>query len=104
MGGTVAPNGMIWSDYCMSSPVGIDTYGFPAGAWGECIAYAKIFELENPDWGSNPNYQDEGPCGQVIGAMMRAGGRGMEQGLEQAGNRLEEAVENNFRTGQPIPF
>merc|ERR1712217_632482 len=101
--GFPAPNGMSWGDYCMSSPVGIDGDGFPAGAWGECVAHAKMFELENPGWDNDPEFQDDGPVGQVITAMKRVN-PGIAGRAEQAGIRLEEEVEMQFQNGGPIPF
>merc|ERR1712232_556913 len=84
---TLAPNGMQWMQYCQTSPPLTDNQGFVSGPWGECIAWANVFELQNPSWSQMPEYAADGPCGQVIDAMLNTGGS------QQAAERLEQACE-----------
>lgn len=101
---TQAPNGMLWQAYCQSQPVRIDENGFPAGAWGECLVWAKVYERRNPQWERDPDYMHEGPCGQVIAGMMRAAPGHMQGNIEGAANHLEEAAENCAINGRPLPI
>merc|ERR1740123_2740362 len=68
---TVAPNGMPWWQYCQGRPVSIDpASGFLIGPWGECLAWAKVFEIRNLGWQQDPRYANQGPCARVIEAAL----------------------------------
>mmetsp|Transcript_81596 Transcript_81596/g.231255 ORF Transcript_81596/g.231255 Transcript_81596/m.231255 type:complete len:563 (-) Transcript_81596:158-1846(-) len=98
---TGAPKGMSWSDYCSSEDVLIgDDTGYIEGAWGECIAWAKVYELENPDWAKDPKYAVDGPCGQVLAELAAVAG----EEAEEAALRLEQACEHAGEWGQPMPL
>eukprot|EP00747_Dinoflagellata_sp_TGD_P044794 gnl/TRDRNA2_/TRDRNA2_143470_c0_seq1.p3 gnl/TRDRNA2_/TRDRNA2_143470_c0~~gnl/TRDRNA2_/TRDRNA2_143470_c0_seq1.p3 ORF type:complete len:118 (+),score=23.50 gnl/TRDRNA2_/TRDRNA2_143470_c0_seq1:602-955(+) len=99
--GTLAPNNMTWQQYCETqAPMIDDSTGFPAGAWGQCVASAKKFESQNSNWQSDPAYADDGPCGQAIAALQKAGG---PEDVEAA-NRLEQACEEAAANGRPFPL
>jgi len=100
---TKAPNGQQWSQYCSQQPV-TDSQGFVAGHWGECLAWAKVYEIQNPNWSSDPTYQANGPCGQVIEAMLNSGPPHMRQTLDEAAAKLEAACEQAASNGQPLPI
>eukprot|EP00747_Dinoflagellata_sp_TGD_P102544 gnl/TRDRNA2_/TRDRNA2_168700_c1_seq1.p1 gnl/TRDRNA2_/TRDRNA2_168700_c1~~gnl/TRDRNA2_/TRDRNA2_168700_c1_seq1.p1 ORF type:complete len:349 (+),score=68.24 gnl/TRDRNA2_/TRDRNA2_168700_c1_seq1:108-1154(+) len=97
---TQAPNGRSWADYCGAQQVQIDGNGMLAGAWGECMAWAKVFEVQNPGWDSMPQYRDEGPCGQVLNSI---GGIGGPQ-AQQAAEILEQACDQAVQQGRPLPI
>lgn len=101
---TMAPNGMQWAQYCQSQPAFVDaTSDHLAGAWGECLAWAKVFELQNHGWPQDPNFQQEGPCGQVIEAMLRSCPPQSKDHLEAAANRLETLCEAAAASRRPLP-
>lgn len=96
--GTISPSGATWMQYCQSAGAPrLDNRGLVTGPWGECIAWAKVFEIQNPNWESMPEYRDDGPCGQVIDALCQAGGS------SEAGERLEEACQQAHAQGRPLP-
>lgn len=98
--GHLAPNGMTWRKYCDASPVTLDYSGALTGAWAECLASAKAYEIQNPHWEQDPQFISDGPCGQVIAAMDTAGA---PQTALVAAERLEEACEVAAMSGQPLP-
>jgi len=106
MGGfmnTVAPNGMPWWQYCQGRPVSIDpASGFLLGPWGECLAWAKVFEIQNPGWEQDPNFAG-GPCGQVIEAAIAGCPNHLKGPAGQAAERLELACEEAAFNGAPLP-
>jgi len=100
---TAAPNGMPWSTYCQSQQVAVAN-GLVAGAWGECLAWAKVFEIQNPGWANRPEYREDGPCGQVVEAMCSHASPGRRPEVEQAAGALEEACERCAQNGQAMPI
>eukprot|EP00931_Biecheleriopsis_adriatica_P074303 TRINITY_DN48390_c0_g1_i1.p1 TRINITY_DN48390_c0_g1~~TRINITY_DN48390_c0_g1_i1.p1 ORF type:complete len:341 (+),score=56.37 TRINITY_DN48390_c0_g1_i1:56-1078(+) len=101
---TAAPGGASWHEVCTSQQAEVDpATGFPTGSWGLCLAWAKVFELQNPDWGNRPEYREDGPCGQVIGFMLSHAGPQAPQ-VEQAANRLEQACEDAAAQRRPMPL
>lgn len=101
---TLAPNGMEWSRYCQGQQAMVDHgSGFVVGAWGECLAYAKVLEHQSPDWPSNPDFAPDGPAGQVCNAMQAAAPGTMRASVSQACEKLEQACEAAARSGQPFP-
>lgn len=100
---TAAPNGVTWRDYCRSYEVSVDSSGHIVGPWGECLAWAKVYELRNPGWERDLEYRDEGPCGQVIRAMLQASPDHTHQQIEEAAERLEEDCAESAECGRPLP-
>eukprot|EP00443_Scrippsiella_acuminata_P008627 CAMPEP_0115201832 /NCGR_PEP_ID=MMETSP0270-20121206/17824_1 /TAXON_ID=71861 /ORGANISM="Scrippsiella trochoidea, Strain CCMP3099" /LENGTH=512 /DNA_ID=CAMNT_0002615247 /DNA_START=28 /DNA_END=1568 /DNA_ORIENTATION=- len=107
MGGfmsTVAPNGMPWWQYCQGRPVSIDpASGFLIGPWGECLAWAKVFEIQSPGWQQDPKYASDGPCGQVIAAALASCPGHLKGPTGQAAERLELACEEAAFNAAPLP-
>lgn len=93
---TQAPNGQLWSQYCGASRPQVQN-GMLAGPWGECMAWAKLYEKQNPGWENDPTFQG-GPAGQIIEALQRAGGD------TAAADRLEQACEQAADSGHPLPI
>lgn len=95
--GTASPAGCSWRQFCAPHFPEIDTRtGFVVGPWGECLAWAKVFELQNPGW-------EDGPCGQAINAMLdRAGPRKRE--IERAADLLEQACAAAGASRRPVPL
>jgi len=101
---TLAPNGLPWQAYCYGQPVHIDPMtGFLQGPWGECLAWAKVFEVQSPGWASDPAYQASGPCGQVIEAVVAASPEHMMGQAIQSCERLELACDQAVQAGAPLP-
>jgi len=102
---TVAPSGQTWQMYCGSSPVEIDQgTGFLKGAWGECLVWAKAYELQTPQWSSDPQYAQNGPAGQAAQAAITAGPPSDKEFIEQACDNLEKACEAATAMGQALPI
>lgn len=53
--GTAAPNGRYWSEYCSGEPE-VSGANFVVGPWGECLAWAVVYEYQN-DWEDDPDYE-----------------------------------------------
>merc|ERR1719436_104349 len=97
---TKAPNGLTWMQYCGSLAPNVDRMqNIITGPWGECMAWAKVFEIQNPNWDSMPQYTHEGPCGQVIEAMK---GMGASQDVVAIAENLEQQCENAHQQGRPL--
>jgi len=102
---SMAPNGMSWSHYCAGQQIVIDSStGYLAGSWGECLAWAKVFEIRNPGWADDPCYKTEGPCGQVIQSALQSCPHHLIASTENAANRLETACEAAASNGFPLPL
>ena len=56
--GTAAPNGKYWSEYCHGEPE-ISSANFIVGPWGECLAWAVVYEHQN-EWENDPDYRNLG--------------------------------------------
>lgn len=101
---TIAPCGETWQDYCLGQPVDIDhETGTLRGHWGECMAWAKVYEAEHPEWANDPRYALDGPCGQVISALVYAAGNRSEE-AEHAADEFESECEVCIAGGRPIPL
>eukprot|EP00442_Polarella_glacialis_P005445 CAMPEP_0115048028 /NCGR_PEP_ID=MMETSP0227-20121206/318_1 /TAXON_ID=89957 /ORGANISM="Polarella glacialis, Strain CCMP 1383" /LENGTH=304 /DNA_ID=CAMNT_0002431361 /DNA_START=1420 /DNA_END=2334 /DNA_ORIENTATION=+ len=102
---TTAPNGQTWEDYCHAvEPAVNNQSGFPEGRWGECIAWAKVYEHQNRNWHHEPQYEDNGPCGQVIDAMWEAAPDHRRQALANSAEKLEIACQACCDGGRPLPI
>mmetsp|Transcript_41068 Transcript_41068/g.129299 ORF Transcript_41068/g.129299 Transcript_41068/m.129299 type:complete len:640 (-) Transcript_41068:152-2071(-) len=101
---SASPSGRPWMDYCRGEQVVIDSPGIVAGRWGECLAWAKVYELNNPSWENDPQYRDEGPCGQVVAAMLEASPYDMRSDISEAAERLEDTCASCAERGQPMPL
>merc|ERR1719369_2685378 len=66
---TAAPSGTSWGQYVRARPSFIDPSGNLAGPWAECISWATIYEIRNPNWSSMPQYQQDGVVGGVLQGM-----------------------------------
>merc|ERR1712083_323601 len=103
--GTIAPNGDTWEQYCKWQRVKIDPdTGTVIGAWAECLAWAKAFEIETPDWASDPRYAEDGPCGQVINAIVAAADQDQELEVQHAAERFESQCDAAVANGHPLPL
>lgn len=86
----IAPNQMPWGMYCANKPVEVDpNSGALTGHWGECLAWAKVHEIQNAGWEKDPMFQGSSPCKQVKDAMMATNPDVMRSSVEQACNILE---------------
>jgi len=102
--GTMAPCGVSWRKYCESHSVETDpNTGMLIGAWGECLAWAKVFEAENEDWPDYPQYAIQGPCGEVVDAVVDAASGSDEDYVGQAAERLERACQAAIAAGTRLP-
>ena len=54
--GTAAPNGKPWLEYCRGGEPEISSGNFIVGPWGECLAWAVIYEHQNK-WEDDPQYE-----------------------------------------------
>mmetsp|Transcript_19147 Transcript_19147/g.45118 ORF Transcript_19147/g.45118 Transcript_19147/m.45118 type:complete len:355 (-) Transcript_19147:53-1117(-) len=100
---TLAPNNQTWMNYCQTQQPSVDSQ-MVNGAWGECLAWSKVYEFQNPNYNQQPEYREDGPAGQVIEAMLNRCPAHMRQQIEQAANKLEEACESAHRSGKPLPI
>jgi len=101
---TMAPNGMPWWQYCQGIPATVDPgSGLLVGPWGECLAWAKVFEVHNPGWSSDPNFAG-GPAGQVVHAALSTCPPHLRAATEQAAERLEMACGQAAFNGAPLPL
>jgi len=102
---TMSPSGISWRKYCdLQSPQVDPQSGMLVGVWGECLAWAKAYEAENPQWPSDPEYTRDGPCGQVLTAVADRADCGKELMVEQAAEMLESACEAALISGAPLPI
>ncbi|OLQ01474.1 6-phosphogluconate dehydrogenase, decarboxylating [Symbiodinium microadriaticum] len=88
---TAAPGGATWANYCQGPPEVNPSTGFVAGRWGDCLAWAVVYEHQNPGWPQNPTYRDMGPAGTVIQAMLENAEDSDCEDVERAANQLENA-------------
>jgi hypothetical protein len=100
---TAAPNGQPWGAYCQMQQAFVTPQGYVGGPWGECIAWSKIFEFQNPGAIQDPQYEG-GPTGQVIQFLVDNAPGNMKQKLEQAADKLEEACDQCGNSGRPLPI
>lgn len=98
---TMSPRGIPWAQHCAGQQVMLTPDGMVGGAWGECIAWAKYFEYQNPNWENNPDFAS-GPCGQAIDAMAAACPN--EGRAVPAAERLEKMCEQAADQGRPFPI
>lgn len=101
---TCAPNGQPWGVYCNTQQPFVDGQGYINGPWGQALAWAKVFEHQNPGWQQMPEYRDDGPAGQVINSMMTVVQGHMRPQIEQAAERMEGVCEQCCQSGQPLPI
>jgi hypothetical protein len=100
---TAAPNGQSWGAFCTSQQAFVTPQGHVGGAWGECIAWSKIFECQNPGSLDDPQYSP-GPTGQVIDYLVQSAPGHMAQKIQDAADRLEEACDQAAQSGRPFPL
>mmetsp|Transcript_51401 Transcript_51401/g.99347 ORF Transcript_51401/g.99347 Transcript_51401/m.99347 type:complete len:173 (+) Transcript_51401:2-520(+) len=100
---TASPFGQSWSQYCTQEAPQTDQYNVLSGRWGECLAWAKVFEKRNPNWSSDPDYRSGGPSFQVIQAMLSQSAMGNQRQLQEAANTLEAMCASAISSGQPLP-
>lgn len=102
---TAAPSGASWANVCRQHPVNVNGSTMMIdGAWGECLAWAVVYEHQNPGWESDPRFKDEGPAQQVINAMLETAPESMARSIEMGSQNLEEACHNAVRAGMPVPL
>jgi len=100
---TAAPNGKTWNDYCQPHEVFMSEQSQSLNQpWGECIAWAKVYEYRNPGWENDPRMRG-GPVAHVIQAMCERAPDHMSGSVVQAAEMLEEACEDAIRHGRPLP-
>lgn len=100
---TAAPNGQSWGQYCQAQQPRVSPQGYPVGPWGECVAWSKIFEYQNPGSLNDPQYEG-GPTGQVIQFMYNCAPPQMKEQCQVAGLQLEEACQQCADSGRPFPI
>lgn len=79
------------------SPV-VGEHGFVAGAWGDCITAACVFESRT-QWAAMAAYRDDGPAGQVLDCLTRWG----FEAFVPAAERTETATHAAIAEGRPLP-
>jgi len=101
--GTLAPNGRAWKDYCTAPPE--ISAGKVIGPWGECLAWAVVYEHQHKDWEDDPTYHatSGGPAGSVIDAMIRKAGPSMVQEVGKAADALEQACRDAVQANRALP-
>ncbi|CAL1139315.1 unnamed protein product [Cladocopium goreaui] len=99
--GTAAPNGQYWSQYCHGEPE-ISSGNFIVGPWGECLAWAVVYEHQN-QWENDPDYRELGPVGGVIRAMMERAADDQAQAVQSAAEELEVYCKEAIRQDKPLP-
>ncbi|CAE7205571.1 GND [Symbiodinium sp. CCMP2592] len=100
---TAAPGGATWANYCRGPPEVNPSTGFVAGRWGDCLAWAVVYEHQNPGWPQNPTYRDMGPAGTVIQAMLENAADSDCEDVERAANQLENACRKAVASGGTLP-
>lgn len=100
---TAAPGGATWANYCQGPPEVNPSTGFVAGRWGDCLAWAVVYEHQNPGWPQNPTYRDMGPAGTVIQAMLENAADSDCEDVERAANQLENACREAVASGGMLP-
>ncbi|CAE7551299.1 GND [Symbiodinium sp. CCMP2456] len=100
---TAAPGGATWANYCRGPPEVNPSTGFVAGRWGDCLAWAVVYEHQNPGWPQNPTYRDMGPAGTVIQAMLENAEDSDCEDVERAANQLENACREAVASGGMLP-
>lgn len=101
---TAAPTGRSWNDLCQPHDVAMDSALMIDGPWGECLAWAVVYERQNPGWQQEPRYAAEGPAGQVIAAIeAKAAGGPYAQVALQGAENLEQACQRALEAGLPVP-
>lgn len=100
---TAAPVGKTWNDYCQPHQVFTSEHSRSISQpWGECVAWAKAYEHNNPGWENDPRMRG-GPCAHVIQAMCENSPDHMSGAIVQAAEMLEEECEEAIRQGRPLP-
>lgn len=100
--GTAAPNGKPWLEYCRGGEPEISSGNFIVGPWGECLAWAVIYEHQNK-WEDDPQYENLGPVGGVIRAMMEHASDDDAEDVQHAAEELEVYCQEAIRQGKPLP-
>ena len=100
---TAAPNGKPWSEYCASTRPEIGPNGSLTGRWGECLAWAVVFEHQDKSWERDPTYPSGGPAGTVIDAMVAQVPGSKAQEVGKAAEALEEQCRQAIQAGRPVP-
>jgi len=93
-----SPTGERWSVRLEHAPATADASGLLEGVWGDCIVAATVYEHEHRDWGRDPAYKGNGPCGQVIDFLTERGHRS----LERAAEKLEKATQKALKDAGDI--
>jgi len=102
---TAAPNGRAWSDYCANATPEIGPNGSLTGKWGECLAWAVVFEHKDKSWEQDPRYQTTsgGPAGSVIEAAVAKVGSARASEVGRAADLLEDECRQAILANRPLP-
>lgn len=79
-----------WRDMLQNAEPKDDGEGMLAPPWGDAIRRGKQIETSQPDWQSDPAYQDDGPVGQILNFLKELG---HDPWVEFA-DRTEESANN----------
>lgn len=94
---TGCPQGCSWAQYLAAERPYSDKSGMLAGRWGECLAWAAVYEYQNPNWKKEARFR----VGTgVVGAVIEE----LPERLAPAGEALEAACRQAFKSGGPCPL
>eukprot|EP00929_Paragymnodinium_shiwhaense_P014474 TRINITY_DN122381_c0_g1_i1.p1 TRINITY_DN122381_c0_g1~~TRINITY_DN122381_c0_g1_i1.p1 ORF type:complete len:394 (+),score=131.57 TRINITY_DN122381_c0_g1_i1:79-1260(+) len=97
---TKAPCGTTWAEYLRTDSSRVDgATGFLLGPWGECVAWAVVFEHSN-DWAAMSEYAADGPVGGVMKSLSTAG---LGDAVLKAAQKLEGCCHDFAKDGLPLP-
>jgi len=103
---TVAPSGTTWGQYVRTRSSFVDPKtGFLSGPWGECIAWAVIYE-HAVNWDKMPQYPEDGVVGPVLKAfeeVVRRHPSLKKANLIKAADMLEDAAHEMAMSGLSMP-
>eukprot|EP00747_Dinoflagellata_sp_TGD_P166023 gnl/TRDRNA2_/TRDRNA2_188195_c0_seq1.p1 gnl/TRDRNA2_/TRDRNA2_188195_c0~~gnl/TRDRNA2_/TRDRNA2_188195_c0_seq1.p1 ORF type:complete len:336 (-),score=62.64 gnl/TRDRNA2_/TRDRNA2_188195_c0_seq1:120-1127(-) len=78
-----APNRTPWGEILDGQKPTVDSNNFLSGPWGRAVVAGVRYEMSHPDWSESPNYQDNGPVGQIIDFMQAQGYDGWINNAEE---------------------
>ena len=100
----------VWSEYLKINPPTILDLGagdghrtLLAGAWGECLVWAAVYEHQHPEWRRKNVFKDSGPAGQVIDYLAALGYRDRFEAAAQATEEASHAACEQHQAG-PLEF
>lgn len=92
---TGCPQGCSWRDYCQSEKP-YSKGGQLSGRWGECLAWAAVYETRNPNFLQEPRFRNEGVVRAVIQELPR--------NMQTPSEALDDACKRAILANQPCPL